>query len=568
MIAAKVRGFRGCEKADIDIPGIALLAGLNGAGKSSICQAVAAAACAQPIPFFNSARPDKPRFTKADGKALLRGGMEVGGARIEVDGAPVAEVTWPSMTASGNGSLQCSLIAAGLVNPMEMEEVERQRYFSQLLEAVPAEKDLRDSVVEAVPVLGEEDYADTLKDILTRVFGTDGWDVTHKHFKERGARRKGEWEGKAGESFGAKKATDWKPAGWTPDLDALTLEEIGSACTRAAEKVEKAVAGAAVEAATLESLAERSKHEGLCQSELEGAQAAVVLTETVLKTRQQELGDIVIPTATPCPHCGGLLDIAAGKGSISVKQSQATVATIAVAKQAYEAAVVAMQKAAEANTAAQNAYGVRKTAYDSVRGATAALETEKGKTGSQEAIAEARDFLRTVTSHKEMVEARDACATLAAQIQSNQKLIDILAPEGLRRQKLQKALTAFNKRVLGPLSAEAEYSTITIDDNLEVLYGGRRYFLLSASEQYRVRAVIQIAAAQYDKSALIIFDGADILDQEGRNGLFAMMSAANAHDYLVGMTVLKKTSVPDLYKLEIGRSYWVEEGIATELGSA
>ena len=44
MLQAKVRGFRGCERADIEIDPISLLAGLNGAGKSSICQAIAAAA--------------------------------------------------------------------------------------------------------------------------------------------------------------------------------------------------------------------------------------------------------------------------------------------------------------------------------------------------------------------------------------------------------------------------------------------------------------------------------------------------------------------------------------------
>ncbi|MBU2253695.1 MAG: hypothetical protein KKH53_02635, partial [Gammaproteobacteria bacterium] len=91
------------------------------------------------------------------------------------------------------------------------------------------------------------------------------------------------------------------------------------------------------------------------------------------------------------------------------------------------------------------------------------------------------------------------------------------------------------------------------------------YFLLSQSEQYRVRAVIQIYVAVHDKSPLVIFDSADVLDQDGRNGLFALMQEADALHFVVGMTVLARKNVPNLQKAEIGNSYWVTEGIAEQL---
>lgn len=562
---AKVRGFRGCEKADIDIDRIALLAGLNGAGKSSVCQAIAAAACGAPIPFFNSSRPDKPRYTKADAKALLRGGMEAGVAVLEVDGNVVSTVAWPALSFTGTDSAHCSLVAAGLVNPMEMEEADRQKFFSTLLNADPTLGDLVDTLKEAIPALTDPDYGSYLAKITTMV-QTNGWDVAHKHFKENGARRKGEWEGKSGESFGAKKAADWKPQGWRDDLADKTLEELGTACTQAQEKVEKAVAAVATDAASLAQLVEQANGEAAAWNALQEANTALSISRDDYKTKAAKHADIEIPTATACPHCGGFLDIKADirKGGFSVVESTATLAEIESAQQAAEAAGVLAKQAKTALDARQTVYNSAKGAHDARKGATEHLAEAKKRTGTTDVVDVARDYLAGLVRDKDLVDRRAACETLAGQIQANQKLVDILSPEGLRRQKLQKALKVYNKTLAG-LSTAADFGTVTIDDELEILYGGRRYFLLSQSEQYRVRAVVQISVAINDQSPLVIFDGADIMDQDGRNGLFAMMGEADVLCFVVGMTVLSKKNVPDLAKAELGASYWIADGIAAPL---
>lgn len=560
---AKVRGFRGAEKADIDIDRIALIGGLNGAGKSSICQAIAAAAASQPIPFFRSTRPDKPVLTKTDAKALLRGGMEKGYATIELDGQVVSEAAWPGLTSSGNGKVQCSLVATGLVNPMEMEEADRQRFFSTLLNADPTMDDLREALKEAIPALADPDYVDALEKVITMA-QTNGWDVAHKHFKEHGARRKGEWEGRAGESFGSKKAADWKPQGWRADLEEKTLEELGTACTEAQAALEKALADVATDAAELKHLSELASGEAAAWNALKQAETALEEARTDLKAKENQRQAIVIPTALPCPHCGGLVDVVGGGRAFVLKQSMANGKEIESARKAFEAATVMVQAAQTAAETALQVYNGAKGVYESHKGADERLTEARKRKGTTESVDMARDYLAGVTCDKDLVERRQACETLAAQIGANQKLVDILSPEGLRRQKLQKALKVSNKQ-LAELSTEADYGTVTIDDDLEILYGGRRYFLLSQSEQYRVRAVIQIYVAAHDGSPLVIFDSADVLDQDGRNGLFAMMQSADALHFVVGMTVLKKSSVPDLAKAEIGASYWVADGTAAPL---
>jgi len=562
-IVGKVRGFRGCEKADIEIDRISLVSGLNGAGKSSLLQALAAAACSQPIPFFVSNRPDKPALTKTDGKLLLRGGMEKGYATIAVDGQVVSEAAWPGLTSSGNGKLQCSLVAAGLINPLEMIEADRQRFFAGLLNADPTMDDLREALKEAIPALADPDYVDALEKVITMA-QTNGWDVAHKHFKEHGARRKGEWEGKAGESFGSKKAADWKPQGWRADLEEKTLEELGTACTEAQAALEKALADVATDAADLKHLSELSSGEAVAWNALKQAETALEEARADLKAKENQRQAIVIPTAIPCPHCGGLVDVVGGGRSFVLKQSMANGKEIETAKKAFEASTVMVQTAQAAAATALDVYNGAKGVYEAHKGADGRLTEARKRKGTTESVDTARDYLAGLTRDKDLIERRQACETLAAQIGANQKLVDILSPEGLRRQKLQKALKVSNGQ-LAALSSDAGYGTVTIDDDLEILYGGRRYFLLSQSEQYRVRAVIQIYVAMHDKSPLVIFDSADVLDQDGRNGLFALMQEVDGISFLVGMTVLSKKNVPDLAKAGLGASYWVADGTAAPL---
>lgn len=563
-LKAKVRGFRGIEKADIEIEPIALLAGRNFAGKTSICQAVAAAATGQAIPFFRSSRPDKPLLTKTEAKGLLRGGMEQGFCQIINDKEPIAKVTWPGLAVSGNGSIQTSMVAAGLINPMKMEEIDRQRFFSTLLSADPTLDDLTDALRESIAALADPTNVETLNKIRSMV-EVNGWDVAHKHFKENGARRKGEWEGKAGEAYGSKKAEGWRPEGWREELADLSLEDIGSACSRAQEDVEAAVAALAVDTAVLAQLREQAEGEADAWNCMEDAEGLLKLAVAEEVKATEHWRSIPVPSALPCPHCGGSIDmVERGGGKMELVQSLASAEQIREAKSAKEVAHIEMIKAKEKTVTYKQVRDGATARYQAVKGSSERLKEMQGRAGTQEAVDQARDRLRSLMADKDMIERVEACDVLSKQVDGNQRVIDILAPDGLRRQKLQRALAAFNGRLRG-LCGDAEFPAVAVDDNLEVLYGGRRYFLLSGSEQYRVKAVMQIAVAMEDKSPLVIFDGADILDQDGRNGLFAMMGETEGLRYVVGMTVLAKRNVPDLAKAGLGASYWVEEGIAAPL---
>ena len=82
---------------------------------------------------------------------------------------------------------------------------------------------------------------------------------------------------------------------------------------------------------------------------------------------------------------------------------------------------------------------------------------------------------------------------LRDEISVNEKILDVLAGDGLRAKKLARVLDVFNSATLKPLTDIAGWKPVAIEADMSLTYGGRRYPLLSTSEQYRVRVVLQVA---------------------------------------------------------------------------
>jgi hypothetical protein len=106
-----------------------------------------------------------------------------------------------------------------------------------------------------------------------------------------------------------------------------------------------------------------------------------------------------------------------------------------------------------------------------------------------------------------------------------------------------------------------------VDTDLRVSVGGWRYLLASTSMQWRARAALQMVMAEIDGSHVLSFDGADILDVPGRNGLMAAVRASGKKA-LITMTASLPEKVPDLARAKIGNSYFIADGIAQPLGAA
>jgi hypothetical protein len=295
------------------------------------------------------------------------------------------------------------------------------------------------------------------------------------------------------------------------------------------------------------------------------------IEETRLETELEKLrGErAALPAAgaeatIPCPHCGGLLawrqvDLAtrvlekADKPppAAEIKRRREAIATadgnigriggeLAQTRRAVELARHTMQLALDAQA----------------RLAKAAAQPEVDIAGAERAHDRAR---RNLDAFRQKREAGD----LAERVRTNDLVLAILAPDGLRGRKLARVVEAFNAS-LKPLCEAADWADVTVDAAMSLAYGGRPYALLSTSEQYRVGAVLQAAMARLDGSDMIVLDAADVLDGTTRSGLFAMIEESGLAS-LVCMTLTRREQVPDLAAAELGASYWIEDGIAQPL---
>jgi hypothetical protein len=205
-----------------------------------------------------------------------------------------------------------------------------------------------------------------------------------------------------------------------------------------------------------------------------------------------------------------------------------------------------------------------RAALDGARAARARLETVSAAPAAEIDVATAKAALDLAQRRLRAWRQKHQADELRSEIGGNELVLQILAPDGLRATKLARVLEMFNSNLLAPLSDAAEWKRIVIDAQMTIAYGGRPYALLSTSEQYRVRAILQVAMAQLDDSAMVVLDAADVLDAPTRGGLVAMIEEAGL-PALICLTLSRREQLPDLAAAGIGASMWLDDGVAQPL---
>ncbi|CAO3428897.1 hypothetical protein [Azospirillum argentinense] len=557
---ANIRDFQVVERADLEIKGITLVAGRNSQGKSSIAKGLAVAL---------TGTVQLGGLLKKDGGKLVRAGCTTAYAVVQSESGK-ATASWPKCEFITDGTPPAiNAHAAGLEHLVDMAPKDRATFLARALHTAPDKDDLLQAFTDAgipAPVV-EKVWAD---------IEAIGWDGKAADVKDKGARFKGRWEGVTGEKYGSEKAKGWLPKDWTADLTEAELDDLSSEVGEAQIDLEKAIAGAAVDQSEIDRLTAacadiESLHKASMDAEVAASQA-----EAAYKTAKRELDDLPPaqqPDALACPCCKAALqvnghgptmelvqaamlseadlkkrqtaiDIATGNASHAKKQLDAADQTAADAQRAHQAAHNASQRLAELKA--------------------------KGGTGSAADVQAARDRLALAQRRHAALKAKFDADELSKQLAVNALVQTLLSPEGLRKAKLLKVLDTFNGGPLAELCAAAGWQPVRIEPDLSVTYGGRAYPLLSglgpqlSSDQFRVRAVLQVALAQMEGHRLVIIDAADVLDHLGRGGLIQMLRAADV-SAVVCMTFGKPDLVPDLQAAGMGLSYWIDGGIARPL---
>lgn len=548
---AIVKNFRGIIDASIQIEPIALLCGNNGAGKTSVARAIAAAATGKPIPFA--------KITKKDCAVLLRHGTHSGSVTLG-DDVNSTTVEWPKADVHSVGAPPyAGEIAAGLVDLLSMKEDDALSYLITLLKADPGMEDLKQEFSAAgIP--------EKIAESVWKVIDAQGWDAAHKRAVETGQQRKGVWQHITGVGYGSKKALEWLPQDWEDSLFERKIEDIDQLLETQKKSLEQAIGKAAI------SGVERERMQTLVDGqETRVSQLFTATTKFAQLTKEKdriakEIGDTPNPNATTdyaCPHCEKPVNI--------TPTSPGHFALTKVEKiDPKKAKELAMKRAAlsgeQVNIDAQiseNNNLISEIRKQDILAITAAADLKKMGEASAEDSASEQRFLREsiliLENQKKMITQYTQAKNANSEIILNQKIVDQLDEKGIRKKKLSNCLDAFMSSYIESLCGDFGIPMISLDADLNVDMGSTSYPLLSASEQFRAKTVLQVAIAMLEKSSLVIIDGADILDRDGRDGLFSMIMGSGLHA-VICMTLNSPKTAPDLSTSGVGTTYWVERG--------
>lgn len=567
MLKIKIRQCQGVERADIEGLGIITVAGPNGAGKSSLLRAVGAAITGYTVPVDGLA--------KSQAGALVRVGASEAGVKVELpDGSAILK--WPSAKLETVGKPpQASTLAAGLLDVTTLGEKDRARELARYIQAEPTRKDLaaalEDQKIDVAP-----EAEDGMTARVWKVIQDGGWDSAHAKAKDKGIKLKGQFEqATGGARWGADKGGKWLPAAWEAGMADASLEQLEQDVKAAAGALEAAIAGQAVDASQVEALkAQAAKAPELEQAVVTAERAEVAAAEAV-QAAQAALK--ALPPADrsegcACPHCGEHVKVTVSQGVTRLEKAKKQKISDVELKKRTEAAQKAESSIRQAErdlAAARNATFLAKQAVTTAQAAAQKLDGMKGKgTGSADALAKAREALAIAEARRGAWRLKANADMIHAALLQNQAIVALLASDGLRKTALTRALEAFNRDYLAPLCAVSGWKPVEITEDLQPTYGGRSYVLLSKSEQWRVRAILQVAAAKIDGSCMVILDDAEILvSAKDKNGLIALLKEWGG-PVLIGMAYAKPELAPDLSAKGLGVTYWVSDAQAAPIGDA
>ena len=549
-----IRNFVGVARADIlGLDKIALVAGRNASGKTSILQAIAAVMCADPLV--------RGINTQKSGGSLVRAGADAAKCLIK-NGDAQAMMTWPAGKYEAKGKLEANPYACGLKHVAELDDKERTKVMIELLGAKPGRDDVAKFLADHFDPVN-----DAMVDKIWNAVREKGWDVYFKQLKERGAMHKGKWEEITGENYGLKRAEEWVPEGWDETLTKSSEDTLNANVVQARSLLEGLLRNAGAASGRKEELEAVVAQQEEAQEEKAAHQANLDLLQESLEDLIKKHRAIEVPPMQepfPCPHCNELLHFGANVGSDEpvvkaekIADQSGKVKKARDGKIQLDHNITAKRREIREATEKITECQLKITQAHNARAEIAKIE--KGGTPQEEIDLQRADVdaaVARLTMHKTWTRA----TTTQRAIATNVKVQQGVRPEGIRRTVLQAKLKDFNE-VLKDLSNRMKLEQpVMVDEEITIRLGLREYARLSTSERIRVNLIIELALAQLTKAPLIVFDDFDTIEPQGRPPIFHVIRYVNI-PCVIGIMAKGSDAIPDISKkgLQMGTTYWLED---------
>ncbi|HBP0720801.1 TPA: AAA family ATPase [Pseudomonas aeruginosa] len=568
----EITNFQGLRHAALDVSApVLLVAGHNGAGKSSLLDAIAMAFNGQP----------RRVSLKKDMAQLVTEGAKKGEARVEwLDAAYEVQVCGVALPTGKGSALTDSpflpyVLDASLFASLDAKE--RRRVLFDLSGASTSPNQIAERLVAKGHAAA---LVEKVKPLLR-----SGFPAAVEQAKAYASESRGAWKAITGENYGSEKAVDWAPellatvvtedqvaeAGKNLQLLEDDLAEAQQALG-ASKQARQAADGRAQRIAKLRELVdlEPRRRNKLTTDE----QNQDEWSEKVMAAELASSGSVPHQPLT-CPHCQGAVDLQAGTLVVHQPPEQIADAEAARRLPEYREYLASAQRAV-ANS--QRDLDECLAAAEQIK----ALEAESVEAPSAEAIAngeqainelrQARDASRAklVALQEALEAATQREASIAKAQAAHQDVVawtgmaDALSPAGIPAEILADAIGPVNE-LLHRLSGTAGWSPVQISADIDVTFGGRLYGLLSESERWRCDTTIALAIATISGLRLALLDRFDVLDVPARTQqamkLFQSLAAGGEIDTLIVAGTLKE---PMAKTPEWLQAVWIDAGQLTD----
>ena len=532
MTGLQVTDYRGISSATIKLaPTLTLVAGLNHAGKSSLFECLAACLTGIKTPVSD--------VKVSESHLLVRDGAIAGSATLSMtDGSRTIQWSGANATIVTTGKPpHASEYGAGLKDFLSIKPADRAAILQEYLQFEVTEEHLQAALPDVAP------------DRIKLTWGTikvKGWEAAHTDAKTTGTKLKAQWEQLTGLNF-KPTVVLWQPE-QLANVPALALKD-------ARQQLEDCLRN--------EALADADRHRmGTLAEQLPGLVAAVEKQDAAMKAAeiayreaQDKAPEVSPKRAMECPHCNGRV-VMMSNMKLSKADNAPTYEEVQAQQEQAAAHTKRVERLREEWINSRCAYDKVAEQARSAHVAKLTLEEHAAKPKPSMSADAAREAVKHAEEFAKLSDAAEKANTLHANWRKNQAIIDCLAPDGLRQQRLAEALDKFNAR-LKQLCDHAGWADVVIRADMSVIMGARPLALVSASERFRARVTIQAPFAQIDKSGIVAVDAADILDNPGRAGL-AKLAAMLGVPFVVFLTANRLQDVPDLARDGRGLTYWVQ----------
>lgn len=568
ITATNVQGLR--NAALVVSEPLLLVSGDNGAGKSSLLDAISMAFTGQPRRVSLKKELDR----------LVTEGAKKGEAHVAyVDAAGESQTAWMMLPGGKAAVLPDAPFLPFVLEAAKfaaLDGKERRKVLFDLTGASPGAT----GVAKRLEAKG----ADLAKFEKVKPLLRGGFPAAEAQAKEYAAESRGAWKAITGENYGSQKAETWEPE--MPPTT-VTQEQIAEAAKALADldsdlaEAQQTLGG---HKANAQAAAQRQAHMGqlretadLLQRRQEklGADQARVdeWTPKVAEAQRAAAGE---PAHDPlaCPHCQGQVLMERGQLVAYVAPERVADPEAARRLTEYQGYLQSAQRAVANSQRDVDQSRAAAEQLATLEQQAAAVPDAKAMENAEQAITEIRQERdKARAKHQSLLDAHGAIAGRAAAIASAAQhhadvvawslIAEALAPTGIPAEILAGALDPFNE-LLAAQAAVATWQPVVITPEIDITYGGRLYGLLSESEKWRADTLLAIAIARLSGIRLVLLDRFDVLQPTARPQALKLLLALTRSGDL-DSAVMAGTMKEPMAKVPAGiQQVWIQGGVITE----